>query len=326
MDSIIWRRFTKIRSTVEQFKLVTDSLLNLYPSSLPLANEISNTVASVANEKVQPKAELALELATAILYLEAVFGEWGTTDAEMQVKAMALADRLESVRLGQKSKIVEPWIEELYRKVSDRESMGSIVGELRTCLSDVEKSIDQYFRSPIDQSCLRQVPNQLSQMRGIFSILGLDPATKAVQVMKEKVDEFLEPSFDFDKARDSGEIDKFGNNLGALGFLIDMLNYQPSIVKNLFIFNPETGDLNPLMGRAKTEIVAGTMTSATAELTNNAESVLKVSSLDENNQIAKEDWSKTSFLNTQNFESTLEDDHELKIYFTKKRLMLYQMA
>ncbi|MBK9340753.1 MAG: Hpt domain-containing protein [Rhodoferax sp.] len=310
----------KIRSTVEQFKLVTDSLLNLYPSSLPLANEISNTVASVANEKVQPKAELALELATAILYLEAVFGEWGTTDAEMQVKAIALADRLESVRLGQKSKIVEPWIEELYRKVSDRESMGSIVGELRTCLSDVEKSIDQYFRSPIDQSCLRQVPNQLSQMRGIFSILGLDPATKAVQVMKEKVDEFLEPSFDFDKARDSGEIDKFGNNLGALGFLIDMLNYQPSIVKNLFIFNPETGDLNPLMGRAKTEIVAGTMTSATAELTNNAESVLKVSSLDENNQIAKEDWSKTSFLNTQNFESTLEDDHELKNIFYEEAL------
>ena len=84
--------------------------------------------------------------------------------------------------------------------------MGSIVGELRTCLSDVEKSIDQYFRSPIDQSNLHQVPNQLSQMRGIFSILGLDPATRAVQVMKEKVDEFLEPSFDFDKARDNGEI------------------------------------------------------------------------------------------------------------------------
>lgn len=75
----------------------------------------------------------------------------------------------------------------------------SIVGELRTCLSDVEKSIDQYFRSPIDQSCLRQVPNQLSQMRGIFSILGLDPVTKLFKVMKEKVDEFLEPSFDFDK-------------------------------------------------------------------------------------------------------------------------------
>lgn len=61
----------------------------------------------------------------------------------------------------------------------------------------------------------------------------------------------MEPSFDFDKARDNGEIDKLANNLGALGFLIDMLNYQPSIVKNLFVFNAETGDLNPLMGRAK---------------------------------------------------------------------------
>ncbi|HMS27636.1 MAG TPA: Hpt domain-containing protein [Burkholderiaceae bacterium] len=310
----------KIRSTVEQFKLVTDSLLSLYPSSSPLANEILNTVASVANEKTQPKAELALELATAILYLEAVFGEWGTTDAEMQVKASALADRLESVRLGQKSKIVEPWIEELYRKVSDRESMGSIVGELRTCLSDVEKSIDLYFRSPFDQSSLHQVPNQLSQMRGIFSILGLEPATKAVQVMKEKVDEFLEPGFDFDKARGIGDIDKFGNNLGALGFLIDMLNYQPSIVKNLFIFNAETGDLNPLMGRAKTEIVAGTLLSTKAELTSKVDDVLKDSSLANKTQVAKEDWSKTSFLNTQSFESSLEDDHELKNIFFEEAL------
>ena len=49
-------------------------------------------------------------------------------------------------------------------------------------------------------------------------------------------------------------IDKFGNNLGALGFLIDMLNYQPALVKKLFVYDSRSGDLNPLMGREAKQI------------------------------------------------------------------------
>ena len=43
---------------------------------------------------------------------------------------------------------LEPWMEELYRRVSDRQTMGSVVQELRASLSEVEKQIDQYFRDP----------------------------------------------------------------------------------------------------------------------------------------------------------------------------------
>ena len=35
----------------------------------------------------------------------------------------------------------------------------------------------------------------------------------------------------------AGTFDKLGNNLGALGFLIDMLNYQPALAKKLFVFD-----------------------------------------------------------------------------------------
>ena len=43
--------------------------------------------------------------------------------------------------------------------------------------------------------------------------------------------------------------DSLGNNLGALGFLIDMLGYQPALAKRLFVFDAELGELKPLMGR-----------------------------------------------------------------------------
>ena len=244
----------KIRSTSEQFKLVSESLVKLYPSSQTLAQALVNASDSVVLTKQAPSAEFAMEVATAILYLEAVFEGWGSTDAEMELRAKKLAQRIEHVRNGGQAETVEPWIEELYRRVSDRESMGSVVGELRICLTDVEKSIDQYFRAPTLPQVLQSVPGKLSQMRGIFSVLGLDEASSAVADMRDRVEEFEFPNFNFERARVAGAFDKFGNNLGALGFLIDMLNYQPALVKKLFVFDAKTGVLNPLMGRVKQTI------------------------------------------------------------------------
>jgi chemosensory pili system protein ChpA (sensor histidine kinase/response regulator) len=244
----------KIRGTSEQFKLVSESLIKLYPSSQPLALALTNASDSVLASKEPPNAEFAMEVATAILYLEAVFEGWGSTDLEMEMRANKLAQRIERVRNGAQAETVEPWIEELYRRVSDRESMGSVVGELRICLTDIEKSIDQYFRSPSVAQALQFVPGKLSQMRGIFSILGLEEAVSAVIHMRDRVEEFESPKFNFERARVTGVFDKFGNNLGALGFLIDMLNYQPTLVKKLFAFDIKTLTLNPLMGRVNQTI------------------------------------------------------------------------
>ena len=52
-------------------------------------------------------------------------------------------------------------LEELYRRVSDRQTMGSVVQELRASLSEVEKQIDQYFRDPAQREVLIPVPAQL---------------------------------------------------------------------------------------------------------------------------------------------------------------------
>jgi chemosensory pili system protein ChpA (sensor histidine kinase/response regulator) len=63
-------------------------------------------------------------------------------------------------------------MEDLYRRVSDRQTMGSVVAELRTTLGEVEKALDQFFRNPGDKLPLHEVPSQLAQMRGVFSVLG----------------------------------------------------------------------------------------------------------------------------------------------------------
>ena len=44
--------------------------------------------------------------------------------------------------------------------------------------------------------------------------------------------------------------DRLAGNLGALGFLIDMLSVQPQLAKSLFVYDADAGTLGPVMGRS----------------------------------------------------------------------------
>ena len=240
----------KLKNVAEQFHLVTDSLVKLHPPSEPLAKALNAAVDGVARAARPPGAELAMEVATAILYLEAAFEDLDPTDSQLAARTAHLAMRLDGVRQGGQAQPLEAWMEELYRRVSDRQTMGSVVGELRTTLGELEKLLDNFFRNPQDKAGLRDAPTHLSQMRGVLSVLGLDQASQAVLRMREAVEQILVDEVDEEKTRAAGTFDKLGNNLGALGFLIDMLNYQPALAKKLFVYDDSTGELKPLMGRA----------------------------------------------------------------------------
>ncbi len=240
---------SKLRNLTDAFGVVTESLLKIYPPSAPMAQALSRAVDTTARSGKPPPAELAMEVATSVLYLEAAFEDLDPADPQLETRATQLAERLEGVRMGGTPRPLEHWMEELYRRVSDRQTMGTVVGELRTHLGELEKSMDLFFRNPADKTTLRSVPGQLSQMRGVLSVLGLDHATQAVLRMRDSVEEILITEVDEARARAAGTFDKLGNNLGALGFLIDMLNYQPALAKKLFVYDAEAGELKPLMGR-----------------------------------------------------------------------------
>jgi chemosensory pili system protein ChpA (sensor histidine kinase/response regulator) len=198
-----------------------------------------------------PGIELAMEVATSVLYLEAAFDDLDPNDPQLAVRTANLAERLEGVRAGGQPQPLEGWMEELYRRVSDKQTMGSVVGELRISLGELEKSLDVFFRNPQDKVALQSVPGQLSQMRGVLSVLGLDQASHAVLRMRDSVEQMLVTEIDEQMARAAGTFEHLGNNLGALSFLIDMLNYQPALAKKLFVYDDEKGELRPLMGRAQ---------------------------------------------------------------------------
>lgn len=239
------------RGLVDQFSLLADSIVKLHPQSEGLAHGLREAAESTVRSGKAPNTELALEVATSVLYLEAALADRKLDEAEMAERSERLADRLRRVLAGGASEPLTPWMEDLYRRVSDRQTMGTVIGELRVTLGEAEKALDQYFRHPEDQTVLGSVAPLLSQMRGVLSVLGLDQAVDAVVHMRASVEGLLHGGTGGSPTDLQALFDRLANNLGALGFLLDMLTYQPALAKKLFTFDAERGELRPVMGRAE---------------------------------------------------------------------------
>ncbi len=239
----------KLKPAADQFSLVCDSLRKLHPGSENLAQALTRALDSTTRSGEPPSPALAMEVATSVLYLQAAFEELDTADEQMEARASRLAERLDAVTAGAEPEPLEQWMEELYRRVSDNQTMGSVVDELRVTLGEAEKAMDQFFRNPKDTGVLATVPGHLAQMRGVLSVLGLDQASLAVVRMRDTVERLLINEVPEEERQRAFE--KLGNSLGALGFLIDMLSYQRTMARKLFVYDEELGELRILMGKTR---------------------------------------------------------------------------
>jgi chemosensory pili system protein ChpA (sensor histidine kinase/response regulator) len=247
---------SRLRMCSGQIDRVTESLAKLLPKAQPLADELKTVMAQVAHANRPPSSELAMETATVVLFLEASLTDFHPADNLLETRARQLAQRLKTAREGAMAPALQPWMEQLYRQVSDRQSMDTVVSELRVTLGEVEQCLDQFFRDRADQAPLARVPDLLRQMRGVLSMLGLDQAARAVTRMREQV-EGLMASDSASAAQVARVFDALGNSLGSLGFLVDMLGYQPALAYKLFVYDAASGALEaPHMGRASAKYIA----------------------------------------------------------------------
>ena len=246
----------RLNGLAEQFSLVGDSLRRLYPSGEVLADALQAAVVRTVASAQAPSSQLAMEVATSVLYLDASLEDGEFDHPLIGTRMQRLADRIRQVAEGRDGQPLEPWMEELYRRVSDRQTMGSVVQELRASLSEVEKQIDQYFRNPAQRELLIPVPGQLQAMRGVLSVLDMHPASQAVLRMSEDVDALSATEVDPLHAAQNGTFTRLADNLGALSFMIDMLSVQPQMARALFRFDPESGNLTAVMGRRSQRLSA----------------------------------------------------------------------
>jgi chemosensory pili system protein ChpA (sensor histidine kinase/response regulator) len=233
----------------ETFSLVGDSVSRLYADGRELATALHDAAELTLRGGRAPQPELGMEVATSLLYLEAAFDE-GDAEEGIADPARRLAERLRRVLGGHPAQPLEPWMESLYRRVSDRQTLGSVVQELRNALLEVEREIDQFFRSPGESGLLAAVPGQLAAMRGVLSVLDVEAGIATIGRMRVDVEQLLHDDRGPKDPVTLGAFQRLAVNLGALGFLVDMLGVQPQVARSLFVFDERLGVLSPLMGRA----------------------------------------------------------------------------
>ena len=240
----------RLKLASEQFAALAETMVKLHPENAELAQALLRAIDATVRSGASPLAAVAMELATSVLYLEAAYEDLDPTANDLAERGARLAQRLQGVTAGGAQEPMESWMEDLYRRVSDRQTMGSVVEELRLALGEIEKSLDQFFREPRERAVLREVPNRLSQMRGVFSVLGLEQPSLASLRMRSSVEQLMAAGPDV-LSSCASVVEKLGNSLGAMGFLVDMLGYQRALAKTLFVYDEDLGEFKPLMGRER---------------------------------------------------------------------------
>lgn len=243
----------RIGGLTEQFNLLGESLQKLFAGGEWLARSLQQAVSATVQTATPPSPTLAMEVATSVLYVEASLEDHDFDHPEQRDRIQRLSSRIDAVRQGKDAEPLEQWMEDLYRRVSDRQTLGSVVQELHASLQEIETHIDAYFRAPEDVSSIAQVPQQLQSMRGVLTVLGMDHGAHAVIKMRDDIESLIVPgdSVSTTSAQErSVVVDRLTRNLGALGFLIDMLGFQAHVAKSLFTWDEATGLLNAVMGRS----------------------------------------------------------------------------
>jgi chemosensory pili system protein ChpA (sensor histidine kinase/response regulator) len=114
----------------EQFALVSDSLRRLFPDGGILADALTQAAQLTVSTAKAPEPSLAMEVATSLLYVEACIEDGDFDHPEQQQRVQRLAERIQGVSQGQPAQPLEAWMENLYRRVSDRQSGAGVAHHL----------------------------------------------------------------------------------------------------------------------------------------------------------------------------------------------------
>ncbi|RMX02946.1 hybrid sensor histidine kinase/response regulator [Corticibacter populi] len=260
-----WAKITegdeaRLQPMAQQFAALGQALLAQVPETAQLVEELNAVVGALAQHQTLPSAELAMEVATTVLYLQAMLGDMHVRAAHSPERMQELSQRLRKVAETGQAEPIAAWMEDLYSRASDAAAMGNVVGELRLSLSEAENSIDQFFRNPANAEQLKNVPGMLGRIKGVLSVLGLDAAIRALQQIGHDIEAFLDHHAQEGAeplSADDPRFERIGSNLGALGLQVDMLAYQPALAKELFVYDADKALLKPLMGRLKAYQIGG---------------------------------------------------------------------
>src|SRR5476649_1178424 len=206
----------------------------------PLAT-LLRQLADVANTAVSAgrSEALALEMASALLFAEHGLEQIRHLPDDFSAHADTLGARLLALVAGNTPPEAARWQGGLAQQMRQDDTVVALAMEMKTGLRQIEKVLDEYYADPSKRPSLQDLDKVLHQLQGALAVLDQDDAMRAAQQVKAAVRELAGGLGD--PAQEPRALDEIAQNVGALGFFVDMLAQNPAGAKERFAFDEEHG-------------------------------------------------------------------------------------
>ncbi len=183
--------------------------------------------------------QLGMEVATALLFVGHGLDQIRRLPDEFDTHAGVIGARLLALGAGETPPDATPWQGELSRQIEQAQTVAVLAAEMKTGLRHVEKVLDDYYADPAKRATLSQIEPVLHQLEGALAILDQDDAKLAAEHVREAVRALVTAEGKPDQ--EASSLQDIAQNVGALGFFIDMLAQNFDAAKHRFRFDTNDG-------------------------------------------------------------------------------------
>lgn len=172
---------------------------------------------------IPPSETQALEVATALLFIESALDNYFRLGSDFERQAKAVSERLKAALAGE---AVPPMdtieggiLDEMTRRAQEKLLVFQVGQEVQVNLQGIEQALDAFFRDASRRDGLKALPDQFAQIQGALMIMELDAAAGLNAAVSARVQQFAEGTLD-----GQGEAaEMVADGLSALGLYITAL-------------------------------------------------------------------------------------------------------
>jgi chemosensory pili system protein ChpA (sensor histidine kinase/response regulator) len=183
--------------------------------------------------------QFSLEMATAMLFVEHGLDQVRQLPENFEEHAEVVGARLLALAAGETPPDAPQWQGDLSRQIQQGQTVAVLAAEMKTGLRQVEKVLDEYYADASKRPTLSQIDPVLHQLQGALAILDQDHAMRAAQHVRQAVAELAAAEGNPDLQ--AASLRNIAQNVGALGFFIDMLAQNFDAAKHRFEFDAAEG-------------------------------------------------------------------------------------
>ncbi len=241
-NALVGGQNSQLSQVRAQFSLLSDVLTSLEPKSSGLLQAIGAYLDDLQRTGAVPSAAMAMEIALALLALEAVCALLLPAPKMFEHQFNELVKRLVSTRETHRHIPLEDWMRHTLRRSTIGSAMNKLTAALHTEFRQIELDLEHYFGETREIVSLGDACIRLAQVSGVFTVLDIPQAHLATQHVRAQINALLmEAPSQASPIRQAPV--SWATNLGNLAVLADVLAYQPVLAQKAFHFDPVAGEL-----------------------------------------------------------------------------------